>query len=117
VTVHNPYVRRQQRGRIFYGHVDVAVRALGRSLPHNAVVHHVNGNARDNRNTNLVVLQNSSEHTALHYRQRVLRAGGDPFNQHLCVKCGAVKAPEAFYPQKGRPIGRKSICIECWRIR
>jgi hypothetical protein len=110
----HPYVRQSLNGRRSYEHIEVAARALGKPLPSKAIVHHVNDNTRDNRPSNLVILQDTTEHDALHYRRKVLRAGGDPWTQHLCAKCGGLKAPPAFYKQNGRRLGRRSICIACW---
>ncbi len=50
--------------------------ALGRLLPNEAVVHHVNDDPADNRPTNLVICENQSYHMALHYRRKALRASG-----------------------------------------
>lgn len=112
VTCHNPYTRLKAHR---YEHRAVVERVVGKPLPPRAVIHHVNDNERDNRPANLVVLQNTTEHTALHYRRRVLRAGGDPWTHHLCVQCGVPQVPAAFYRQEGRPLGHRSICIACCR--
>lgn len=41
-----------------YVHILVAEKALGRTLPKGAEVHHVNEDRADNRNTNLVICEN-----------------------------------------------------------
>lgn len=63
-------------------------RVLGHLLPRAAVVHHVNEIKTDNRNDNFAVLQNLSEHMALHARLTVLRSGGNPWTQRMCAECG-----------------------------
>lgn len=51
-------------------HVLIAREALGKDLPPGAVVHHIDGNKANNANDNLVILQNTAEHAALHVRMR-----------------------------------------------
>lgn len=98
-----------------FEHILVAERAIRRFLPTGAVVHHVNDDGADNRSENLVILQNNSEHMALHRRRRILRAGGDPWTQAICSTCRIVKDNEAFY-RRSRG-GISTICRVCERER
>jgi hypothetical protein len=59
-------------------HVLIASRALGKPLPPQAVVHHVDGVRDDNRPQNLVVCEDQAFHAFLHQRQRALEESGDP---------------------------------------
>lgn len=59
----------RKEGRV-WKHRIVAERVLGHPLPPGAVVHHVNGNQRDNRTCNLVICENQAYHMLLHARQR-----------------------------------------------
>lgn len=58
--------------------IEVAERALGRALPLQAVVHHVNEQKSDNRGENLVICEDRAYHNLLHQRLRAYRATGNP---------------------------------------
>lgn len=51
----------------------IALKALGKPLPFNACIHHVNGKHWDNRNCNLVICENNAYHMLLHSRTAWLR--------------------------------------------
>lgn len=60
----------------FYGrheHRTVAEWKLGRPLKHGEVVHHIDGNKRNNTPENLMVFQSQAEHATWHKSQK----GGD----------------------------------------
>ena len=56
-------------------HVAVAEKSLGKPLPPGAVVHHVNEDKLDNRNSNLVICPDRAYHNALHAKMRAQSAG------------------------------------------
>jgi hypothetical protein len=71
-----------------------AERALGKPLPHGAVVHHADG-SKDPA-APLVICQDLAYHHLLHFRIRVKQAGGDPNTEKVCSRCKAVKPKTEF---------------------
>lgn len=60
-------------GKKILEHVHLAERALGRPLPHGAVVHHMNKQPADNYTPfNLIICPNQAYHMLLHKRMRLL---------------------------------------------
>jgi hypothetical protein len=59
-------------GRRVYEHVLIAEKALGKSLPKGAVVHHINGIPYDNRPENLVICPSKEYHALIHKRMKEL---------------------------------------------
>lgn len=103
-----PHHPRAYRGGYVLEHVLVASAALGRPLPKGPVVHHVDDDTSNNKNSNLAVLQDNGEHKTLHRRRTILRAGGNPWTQRLCCTCHQAKDFSEFY--QGEKGGE---CREC----
>jgi len=78
------------RGKRIHGHrkehIKIAEIAFGNPLPPKAVVHHVNEAKTDNRNSNLVICQDSAYHVFLHQRTRAYNACSHP-NWRKCKYC------------------------------
>lgn len=101
-----------------YGHILVAESALGHYLPDGAEVHHVDGDGRNNANSNLVVCESKEYHKLLHVRARIVAAGGDPNTQRFCGGCRRVKAISEFNKEKRhKSTGLQRRCRECQRGR
>ena len=99
-------------------HVIIAERVLGKPLPSGAVVHHVDGDTRNNAAANLVICQDAAYHRLLHYRAKVKAAGGDPNADKVCRDCSSVKPLTAFNAMRSnKSSGRQSICRACSRAR
>lgn len=67
-------------------HVFVAEKALGKTLPKNAAVHHVDGNPSNNSSDNLVICEDQAYHSLLHVRTRAFLAVGNA-NWRRCRFC------------------------------
>ena len=91
----------------------IAERILGRPLPIDAIVHHVDEDRTNNSPSNLVILENRAEHAALHQRLRVLQAGGRPYLDQICCTCSHIKPKEEFVPSRTSYTGRRSECKRC----
>jgi len=91
----------------------IAERALGRYLPDGVQVHHVDGDASNNANRNLVICQDQTFHNLLHVRTEVLRAGGDPNAERLCFRCGL--KPIEDFPVVYASGARRGTCRACFR--
>ena len=74
-------------------HILVAERAIRRTLPQGAQVHHVNEVRSDNRGSNLVICEDMAYHKLLHKRTRAVKAGF-PANWLRCWRCKAYDATE-----------------------
>jgi hypothetical protein len=78
------------------------------------VVHHVDGNRRNNVRTNLVICQDAAYHKLLHYRAKILRLGGNPNTDRYCSDCRTLKPIEDFNRlASNKCSGRQTICREC----
>lgn len=95
-----PYKRTTYKGKPIDEHRKVMEQYLGRKLESWEIVHHINGNKRDNRIENLQVMT-QAEHNKLH-KEKLCKT-------KICVECGKEFEP----PVKHR--GRNILCSkECW---
>ena len=94
-------------------HIVVAERAVGRRLPKDAQVHHLDGDTHNNAPRNLVICENDAFHKLLHTRARIVSAGGDPNTQQICDKCRVLKFLSGFALSRNRASGRQTRCREC----
>jgi hypothetical protein len=88
-----------------------AEQAYGGPLPRTAQVHHVDGTK--STRSQLVICQDAAYHKFLHIRTRVLRAGGDPNTERLCLTCRAIKPIDAFVKDSSHYCMVRSMCQAC----
>lgn len=83
-------------GERVFTHRAVAEKAVGRKLPAEVVVHHVDHDRGNNAPSNLVVCQDASYHRLIHYRERALSESGDA-NKKQCKFCKTWDHPQNVY--------------------
>jgi hypothetical protein len=106
-------VQRRPSGGVRAVHIVIAERAIGRDLPAAAEVHHVDGDTRNNANTNLVICEDGAYHKLLHARARVVRAGGNPNTERICDRCRQLKAFSEFSKCSRQSNGLQTRCRSC----
>ncbi len=88
-----------------------AEQALGKPLPSDAVVHHVDGTK--SATSPLVICQDERYHRLLHMRMRIVAAGGNPNTQKVCSRCRELKDKTAFNRRVQYVDGRAPYCRAC----
>lgn len=102
------------RGRPIQEQVVVAERVLGKVLPSGVEVHHVDGNTLNNANRNLVICEDKAYHKLLHWRERIIRRGGNPNVGKFCSACDRFLPFDAFNVSRAvKHSGRCNRCREC----
>lgn len=77
-------------------HRIIAENVLGKKLPKDSVVHHVDGNKLNNNNDNLVICENDSYHKLIHKRQKALELSGHA-DWIKCVFCKKYDDPNKIH--------------------
>ena len=76
------YILIMVNGKRVPEHKIIAEKALGKSLPEGAMVHHFDGNRQNNHYSNLVICPNSAYHHLLHTRARDMIGSYDEVKLH-----------------------------------
>jgi hypothetical protein len=95
-------------------HILVAEKALGRYLPEGAHVHHANEVRDENRNSNLVICQDSGYHMTLHRRMHALKACGNP-NWRKCQFCKQYDDPANMWTHPDGIVANHRHCVAAYQ--
>lgn len=109
VQTRRPVAREGYLCRVTSVHLLKAELAYGGFLPPKAKVHHLDGNNRNNQNSNLVICEDHEYHMLLHARLKALRGCGNPA-WRKCTYCKKWDAVEHLYIGKKRMGGGRTIC-------
>jgi hypothetical protein len=108
------YIDHHTDGRRVYAHVLVAERALGKTIPKGACVHHVNEIKGDNSPSNLVICPNEAYHRLLHRRAKALDACGHA-DWKMCPYCGEYSHLELMTSRGAHPSCARKAAREAYR--
>ena len=102
------YVRIKQFNTSKLQHIRTAEKALGKPLPKEADIHHIDGDPANNNPRNLVICPSRAYHMLIHKRQRALGECGNA-DWLKCYICKKYDAPGNMYVRKSGS-GRHREC-------
>jgi hypothetical protein len=77
----------------------IAYNILGKSLPPEAEVHHIDGDTANNNRTNIIICENKRYHHLLHTRTKAYLACGNA-NKRICWICQEYDLIKNLQPYK-----------------
>ena len=78
-------------------------------IPPGAVIHHIDGDPRNNDLSNLMLCASQRDHVRLHHGWRIV----DGQWWKPCTRCGEMKPVEEFYPRRTGTAERMGQCRLC----
>lgn len=109
VFIKKPDHPKATSGGYIQEHILIAEEVLGKPLPDNAIIHHINENISDNRKENLVICQDRAYHNLLHQKMRALKACGHA-NWRKCKYCKKYDDSENLYINNNTVYHKKCAC-------
>jgi hypothetical protein len=88
---------------------------LGYSLPKGAIIHHIDGDEKNDSNENLVVCENHNYHMLLHMREKSLKACGHA-DWRKCRFCKKYDSPKNLYINTRGRVHHRSCDAEYHRL-
>lgn len=114
IRVYKPsHPRAVKSSKHVYQHTLICERALGKYLPKNCEIHHVDGDITNNWPYNLVICQDRAYHMLLHSRQRIKNLGGNPNTEKICGRCQEIKSLDNFSPNRNHYSQKSNTCKNC----
>ena len=105
--------RSNLRGYV-YEHILVVEDVIGKKIPNNAEIHHVDGNGMNNKNRNLVLCNDSNYHKLIHTRTRAFLNCGNA-NWVMCQFCKKYDDPKEMYRYKDKSLGYHRGCHNTYK--
>lgn len=99
-------------GKRFLVHRLEMERMIGKDIPENMEVHHLDGNKMNWSPGNLLLLS-LREHRIFHAKERIISAGGNPSLHSICYKCERVLPFSEFRKDSQRWNGVTCSCRSC----
>ena len=73
---YDPTHKRAMKNKYVKTHIAIGEKVLGKPLPKDAVIHHVDEDPSNNKKNNLVICENNKYHLLLHNRKKAYEACG-----------------------------------------
>ncbi|MEO5367464.1 MAG: HNH endonuclease [Magnetococcus sp. WYHC-3] len=94
--IFQPDHKRARKRQYVKEEILIVEKLLGKSLNNQVVIHHINNDGLDNRNSNLVVCENDGYHHTLHRRTKAYFACGNA-SWRKCNYCNKWDDPSMLY--------------------
>ena len=114
INIYQPDHPNTHNNGYIFEHILIAEKALGKYLPQGAVIHHVDGNRKNNSPNNLVICQDNVYHHSLHRRIRALKTCGH-VNWRKCNYCHQYDSPENMYVYRDKQAAHHPECLNRYK--
>lgn len=113
IMVHRPsHPRANGNNGYVFKSILITENVLGKFLPEKVIVHHSDGNPKNETKSNYTICENQGYHQLLHQRKRAYEACGNP-NWRKCRICKTYDDPKNLKFDKN---GQNQYHVECNKI-